>query len=116
MVFVHARMATVKTGMLLKEMAQNKGQTGLFEAEQSPQLGQAKGAMAKSRNRQMAELFNMGIGIHHAGMLRSDRNLVEKLFSQGLIKVGEICTNRDRSLNNLRTLTCSNGYLYMPCC
>ena len=27
------------------------------------------------------------LGIHHAGMLRSDRNLVEKYFSQGLIKV-----------------------------
>lgn len=29
-----------------------------------------------------------GIGIHHAGMLRSDRNLVERLFGEGLIKVG----------------------------
>jgi len=28
-----------------------------------------------------------GFGIHHAGMLRADRNLTEKLFSQGLIKV-----------------------------
>ena len=28
-----------------------------------------------------------GIGIHHAGMLRSDRNLVERAFGQGLIKV-----------------------------
>ena len=33
------------------------------------------------------ELFQAGFGIHHAGMLRSDRNLVEKLFSQGFIKV-----------------------------
>ena len=43
--------------------------------------------MGKSRNKQLAELFDCGIGIHHAGMLRSDRNLVEKLFGQGHIKV-----------------------------
>ena len=28
-----------------------------------------------------------GIGIHHAGMLRSDRNLMERNFSKGRIKV-----------------------------
>lgn len=31
--------------------------------------------------------FCAGLGIHHAGMLRSDRNLMEKAFGQGLIKV-----------------------------
>ena len=33
MVFVHARNATVKTGMTLKEMAQNKGRTDIDSAE-----------------------------------------------------------------------------------
>ena len=37
--------------------------------------------------RELDELFKSGIGIHHAGMLRSDRNLVEQLFSDGLLKV-----------------------------
>ena len=32
-------------------------------------------------------MFDSGIGIHHAGMLRSDRNLVERLFGEGLLKV-----------------------------
>ena len=43
--------------------------------------------VAKSRNRELGELFQSGFGIHHAGMLRSDRNLTERLFSEGLIKV-----------------------------
>mgnify|MGYP006905992379 CR=1 FL=1 len=43
--------------------------------------------VSKSRNRQLSELFLSGFGIHHAGMLRSDRNLTERLFSIGLIKV-----------------------------
>ena len=32
-------------------------------------------------------MFETGTGIHHAGMLRSDRNLVERLFGDGLLKV-----------------------------
>jgi activating signal cointegrator complex subunit 3 len=28
------------------------------------------------------------MGLHHAGMLRSDRNLTERLFADGLIKAG----------------------------
>ena len=45
----------------------------------------------KSRNKQLRDLFNDGFSIHHAGMLRQDRNLVERLFSLGLIRV-LVCT------------------------
>lgn len=41
----------------------------------------------KSRNKDLVELFNFGIGVHHAGMLRADRGLTERLFSDGLLKV-----------------------------
>lgn len=41
----------------------------------------------KSRNKQLVGLFDNGIGIHHAGMLRADRALTERLFSDGLLKV-----------------------------
>ena len=91
MVFVHARNATVKGGMALLEAAQNKGQAELFLPEDCPQYGLAQKAMSKSRNKQLVELFNAGLGCHHAGMLRSDRTLVEKLFGQGHIKV-LVCT------------------------
>lgn len=47
--------------------------------------------MMKSRNKQMKELFADGFCIHHAGMLRQDRNLVEKYFAAGHIKV-LVCT------------------------
>ncbi|XP_011922281.1 PREDICTED: activating signal cointegrator 1 complex subunit 3 isoform X3 [Cercocebus atys] len=45
----------------------------------------------RSRNKQVRELFPDGFSIHHAGMLRQDRNLVENLFSNGHIKV-LVCT------------------------
>ena len=47
--------------------------------------------VSKSRNKQLRDLFHDGFSIHHAGMLRQDRNLVERLFSEGLIKV-LVCT------------------------
>ncbi|KAA0166650.1 hypothetical protein FNF27_07480 [Cafeteria roenbergensis] len=43
--------------------------------------------LGKSKNHELRELVGMGIGIHHAGMLRSDRNLAEQLFMAGEIKV-----------------------------
>lgn len=48
--------------------------------------------MRKSRNKQLQDLFQYGFAIHHAGMLRSDRNLVEKYFREGFIKV-LVCTS-----------------------
>lgn len=39
------------------------------------------------RNREVTELFDLGFGIHNAGMLRSDRTMTERLFADGLLKV-----------------------------
>ena len=38
-------------------------------------------------DRELQELFPSGVGIHHAGMLRSDRNLMERAFGAGVLKV-----------------------------
>ena len=35
----------------------------------------------------MRQLFDVGFGIHHAGMLRSDRNMMERMFEARAIKV-----------------------------
>ncbi len=35
----------------------------------------------------MKELFDYGFSIHNAGLLRKDRNLVERMFMEGHIKV-----------------------------
>ena len=47
--------------------------------------------VSNSRNKPLRDLFGDGFSTHHAGMLRQDRNLVERLFSEGLIKV-LVCT------------------------
>ncbi|KAK1394465.1 hypothetical protein POM88_013521 [Heracleum sosnowskyi] len=63
----------------------------LFKSEDHPQYQLIKKDVLKSRNRELVQLFDNGVGIHHAGMLRSDRGLTDKLFSEGLLKV-LVCT------------------------
>lgn len=43
--------------------------------------------MAQSRNNQIKDIFEYGFGVHHAGMLRKDRTLVEGMFREGQINV-----------------------------
>lgn len=42
MVFVHARNDTVRTAMVLRDMAKNKNEIGFFLPEQSRQYGEAQ--------------------------------------------------------------------------
>lgn len=92
MVFVHSRNSTVKTARTLRDMAQQQGKLAKFQVQQSAQYAGAERQMTNSRNSALRDLFPYGFSVHHAGMLRSDRNLVEKLFSEGLINV-LVCTS-----------------------
>jgi activating signal cointegrator complex subunit 3 len=91
MVFVHARNATLKTALKLRDMAKEQGDIELFRPEQSREYGDAQKQMSRSRNKQLREIFDEGLAVHHAGLLRSDRNLVERLFLEGHIRV-LVCT------------------------
>lgn len=87
MIFVHSRKDTGKTGRMLALKAQQHDERALFDCSEEPTFGFAAKDARKSRNRELSELFDSGIGLHHAGMLRSDRNLMERLFGTGMIKV-----------------------------
>ncbi|CAO3640291.1 unnamed protein product [Cunninghamella blakesleeana] len=87
MVFVHARKETVKTAQTLREQAINEGLSEIFDSVQHPKYGSFGKEVSKSKNRELKELLPAGFGIHHAGMLRSDRSLSERLFAEGVIKV-----------------------------
>ncbi|XAR63795.1 DNA helicase [Bertholletia excelsa] len=91
MVFVHSRKDTGKTADKLVELAQKNDELELFMNDKHPQFELMKKEVSKSRNKELVQLFDHGIGIHHAGMLRSDRGLTERLFSDGLLKV-LVCT------------------------
>jgi activating signal cointegrator complex subunit 3 len=86
-VFVHARNGTTKTAQRLWDIALREGTTADFDCKEHPEYAQAQKSMQKSPNKQLKEIFRNGFGTHHAGMLRSDRNLVERTFEKGVIKV-----------------------------
>ncbi|KAG0487188.1 hypothetical protein HPP92_009283 [Vanilla planifolia] len=91
MVFVHSRKDTGKVARVLVELAQNTGNLELFRNEDDPQFPFVKKEVSKSRNRELVQLFDYGFGIHHAGMLRADRSLTERLFSARHLNV-LVCT------------------------
>ena len=89
MVFVHSRKDTTRTAQDLLEIAVDQGLEELFSEEviRGKSSEWARREISKSRNQDVKRLFLAGFACHHAGMLRSDRNLVEKMFHEGLIKV-----------------------------
>lgn len=89
MVFVHARKETVKTAQTLREMFREEamGDLVLAAADENPRKAFFKKELESSRNREMKELFDSGFGIHHAGMLRTDRTMSERMFEAGVTRV-----------------------------
>ncbi|KAJ5618817.1 hypothetical protein N7510_002801 [Penicillium lagena] len=87
MVFVHSRKDTVMTARMLKQMAVENGCDDLFSCHEHENYSSALRDMKHARARELRDLFASGLGTHHAGMSRSDRNLMERMFSEGLIKV-----------------------------
>lgn len=91
MVFVHSRKDTYKTGEYFAKTAREEAESGLFDCSESPCHSVYQRELShRTRSRELRDLFPSGIGIHHAGMVRSDRNLAERMFLDGCIRV--LCT------------------------
>nr|XP_017008983.2 activating signal cointegrator 1 complex subunit 3 [Drosophila takahashii] len=91
MVFVHARNATVRTANVIRELAGQNNTSAQFLPKDSNAHGLAMRSIQRSRNKQLVDLFSCGLAMHHAGMLRADRQMVEKYFVEGHISV-LVCT------------------------
>lgn len=90
LVFVHTRNGTAKLGEAFCARASVLGHMDLFlpKDRDSSKYVQSEKAISMSRNRgQIGPLFGRGLGIHHAGLCRQDRILMEKCFAQGHVNV-----------------------------
>ncbi|KAK7020512.1 putative ATP dependent RNA helicase [Favolaschia claudopus] len=91
LVFVHSRKETAKTAKFLRDMA--------IEKETITQFVKPDGAVREIlteeannvKDSNLKDLLPFGFGIHHAGMAREDRGLVEELFADGSLQV-LVCT------------------------
>ncbi|CAG8503773.1 2964_t:CDS:2 [Ambispora gerdemannii] len=87
LIFVHSRKETAKTAKTIRDMALEKNTIGQFlkEGSVTREILQTEASTAKDPNLQ--DLLPYGFGIHHAGMTRADRTLVEELFADKHIQV-----------------------------
>ncbi|BAT93289.1 hypothetical protein LR48_Vigan05g019500 [Vigna angularis] len=87
LIFVHSRKETAKTARAIRDAALGKDTLGRFLKEDSAsrEILQTHTDLVKSND--LKDLLPYGFAIHHAGMTRTDRQLVEDLFADGHVQV-----------------------------
>lgn len=90
LVFVHSRKETSATARALRDQALSADELSKFvkdDARRELLTSEAENV----KNQQLKELLPYGFAIHHAGLSRADRKLVEELFDAKHIQV-LVCT------------------------
>lgn len=87
LVFVHSRKETAKTARAVRDMCLEKDTLGQFLREGSASMEVLRTEAEQVKNLELKDLLPYGFAIHHAGMTRVDRTLVEDLFADRHIQV-----------------------------
>ncbi|XP_066277510.1 U5 small nuclear ribonucleoprotein 200 kDa helicase-like [Branchiostoma lanceolatum] len=87
LVFVHSRKETGKTARAIRDMCLEKDTLGHFLREGSAATEVLRTEAEQAKNQELKDLLPYGFAIHHAGMTRVDRTLVEDLFADRHIQV-----------------------------
>ncbi|KAL1312365.1 DExH-box ATP-dependent RNA helicase DExH12-like [Arachis hypogaea] len=87
LIFVHSRIETAKTAKAIRDTALAKDTLGRFLKEDSAsrEILHTHTDLVKSND--LKDLLPYGFAIHHAGLTRTDRQLVEDLFADGHVQV-----------------------------
>ncbi|XP_027343786.1 DExH-box ATP-dependent RNA helicase DExH12 [Abrus precatorius] len=87
LIFVHSRKETAKTARAIRDTALANDTLGRFLKEDSAsrEILHTHTDLVKSND--LKDLLPYGFAIHHAGMTRTDRQLVEDLFADGHVQV-----------------------------
>uniref|UniRef100_A0A2P2L2Z5 RNA helicase n=1 Tax=Rhizophora mucronata TaxID=61149 RepID=A0A2P2L2Z5_RHIMU len=87
LIFVHSRKETAKTARAIRDSALANDTLGRFLKEDSAsrEILQSHTDIVKSND--LKDLLPYGFAVHHAGMTRGDRQLVEELFADSHVQV-----------------------------
>ncbi|KAF7968038.1 hypothetical protein HWV62_32144 [Athelia sp. TMB] len=91
LVFVHSRKETAKTAKFIRDMAIEKETITQFVRPDSATREILNEEAGNVKDGNLKDLLPFGFAIHHAGMTREDRSLVEELFADGSVQV-LVCT------------------------
>ncbi|KAL6139842.1 hypothetical protein ACLB2K_058143 [Fragaria x ananassa] len=87
LVFVHSRKETVKTAGDIRDAALANDTLISFLKEDSASCEIIRSELVKIKSNDLKSLLPYGFAIHHAGLDRVDRQLVEDLFAKGHVQV-----------------------------
>lgn len=87
LIFVHSRKETGKTARAIRDMCLENDTLGHFLREGSASTEVLRTESEQVKNLELKDLLPYGFAIHHAGMTRVDRTLVEDLFADRHIQV-----------------------------
>jgi pre-mRNA-splicing helicase BRR2 len=90
LIFVHSRAETGKTAKALRDIALERDELSNFVRDGSATQEILREETAGVKNADLKDVLQYGFAIHHAGMGREDRELVEDLFADRHISV--LCT------------------------
>eukprot|EP00698_Gefionella_okellyi_P015841 TRINITY_DN4494_c0_g1_i1.p1 TRINITY_DN4494_c0_g1~~TRINITY_DN4494_c0_g1_i1.p1 ORF type:complete len:2123 (+),score=500.62 TRINITY_DN4494_c0_g1_i1:747-6371(+) len=85
-VFVHSRKETAKTARTIRDLATAEDKLNLF-IKSAEVRGLLQQEAQTVKNADLKELLPYGLGIHHAGLDKAERQMVEDLFFGGHIQV-----------------------------
>ncbi|XP_030842191.1 U5 small nuclear ribonucleoprotein 200 kDa helicase isoform X2 [Strongylocentrotus purpuratus] len=87
LVFVHSRKETGKTARAIRDLCLEQDTLGQFLREGSASTEILRSEAEHAENLELKDLLPYGFAMHHAGMTRLDRTLVEDLFADRHIQV-----------------------------
>ncbi|KAI8020830.1 DExH-box ATP-dependent RNA helicase DExH12 [Camellia lanceoleosa] len=87
LIFVHSRKETAKTARSIRDAALANDTLGRFLKEDSVSREILHSHTELVKSNDLKDLLPYGFAIHHAGMARADRQLVEDLFADGHVQV-----------------------------
>jgi len=87
LIFVHSRKETVKTAQTLRDLAMQNDTLAKFLHEDSASREILQTEVESIKTTEVKDLLPYGFAIHHAGLPRTDRKLIEDLYADRHIQV-----------------------------
>ncbi|XP_018470327.2 DExH-box ATP-dependent RNA helicase DExH12 [Raphanus sativus] len=87
LIFVHSRKETAKTAHAIVDTAMANNTISNFLKEDSASREVLRSQIGLIKNGDLKRLLPYGFAIHHAGLTRGDREIVEALFGEGHVQV-----------------------------
>jgi len=87
LIFAHSRKETARTAKIMRDMALAQDELHKFIKDDSASKQLLLTQVDKCDSQDLKDVIPFGIGIHHAGLSKRDRKMVEDLFAGGYLQI-----------------------------